>query len=63
MFRPIIGSPSGPPEIQIQILPALFMYYGIPHAYRVTTIITWYMSFFLYNSCCGIPSGLPQQLL
>ena len=63
MFRLIIGSSSGPPEIQIQKLPALFVRYGIPHAYRVTSIITGYMSFFFYSSCCGNPLGMPQQLL
>ena len=51
MFRPFIGSSSGPLEIQIQELSALFMHYGIPHDYRIKCRIKRYMRF-LYNNYC-----------
>ena len=44
MFRPFIGSSSGPIEIQIQELSAFLMHYGIPHAYWIKFRIMRYMS-------------------
>jgi len=52
MFRPFIGSSSGPLEIKIQELSAFFMRYGIPHAYRIKCGIMRYMRF-LYINYCG----------
>ena len=52
MFRHFIGSSSGPLEIQMQELSGIFMYYGIPHAYRIKCRIVRYMSF-LYSNLCG----------
>ena len=38
MFRPFIGSSSGPPEIISKKLFLFYLHYGIPHAYGVRYI-------------------------
>jgi len=52
MFRHFIGSSTGLLKIQTQELCALFMNYGITHAYRIKCRIMMYMSL-LYSNYFG----------